>query len=144
MTWEDARDRLEADIADLGEAVQLTPPQIIDDEEIHVYLVPPARTPIRRPSHVKRTTFFQTITVMRHLPSEGDADVDAISKSVDRHVQRISDALDHDLQLGGYAVSVTPPEWEEMGAVEWPAQSGVYYARMVGRLEIEVETIYTP
>ena len=143
MTWTDAQNQLMDDLAALGPPVHLTPPQTIDDEVIHVYIVPPAREVDRRASHVRRTKYDQAIVVMKHVPNEGDQDIDAIAQAVDEHVENINDALDRDLQLGGYATSVTPPGWDQLGVVEWPAGTGVLYVQMAGRIEIEVEAITT-
>ena len=75
MTWTDAQNQLMDDLAALGPPVHLTPPQTIDDEVIHVYIVPPSRNVSRRASHVRRTTYDQAIVVMKHVPNEGDADI---------------------------------------------------------------------
>ena len=143
MTWNDARDRLMTDLEALNSPVHLTPPQTIDDKEIHVYIVPPGRGVTRRANHVRRTTYDQAIVVMKHVPSEGRRDVDAVAEAVDEYVEEVSDALDLDLQLGGFATSVSPPSWDEMTVVEWPAGTGQLYAQMSGRVEIEVEKITT-
>ena len=143
MTWTDARNRLMADLESLNEPVHLTPPQNIDDESIHVYIVPPGRTVSRRATHVRRTTYDQGIVVMKHVPSEGDKDVDEIALAIDEHVEGINTVLDGNLKLGGLAVSVSPPNWDDMTVTEWPAGSGVLYAQMAGRIEIEIETVTT-
>ena len=129
------------EIEALGHLVHLAPPQIIDDEDLHVFLVPPSHEIERRASHVKRTTYDQNIVVMKHMPSEGDADINEVALAVERHVHAINDVLDVNLQLGGFATSVTPPSWDELTAVDWPGGSGTVFAQMAGRVEIEVETI---
>ena len=143
MAWSDARTSLMTALETLNYPVHVTPPQIIDDKSVHIMLVPPARTVERRASHVRRTTYEQRIMVMRHIASEGRKDIDAIAESIDDVVEEINGVLDGQLQLGGNAVSVTPPEWDEMTVVDIPSGSGLLFAQMLGSVSIEIEEITT-
>ena len=141
MAWSDARDNLLTALRTLGKQVHVTPPQVIDDEDVHILLTPPARDVLRRAGGVRRTTYDQRIAVMRHIPNESDADVDSIALSVDDCAEDVDNLLDVHLQLSGAAVSVNPPVWDELTVSEYPSGSGLLVALILCTLTIEVERI---
>ena len=141
MTWPAARQQLLTVLRTLDVEVRRVPPQTLDAPGPIIYLIPPARTVERRASAVRRTTYMQRIMIMAQVPSEGDADIDAVSIVVDDLVEGVNDALDTSIQLGGHAVAAAEPVWAEMVVEDFPKGSGQYYAMMDGTVQIEVEKI---
>ena len=62
---------------------------------------------------------------------------------MDALAEAITGLLDGQLQLGGTAVAVGAPSWDELLAVEYPTGSGQVYAALDGTLDIEVEALVT-
>ena len=141
MAWSEARTNLRTVLGTLGFPLYRLQPQSVDQEGVIIVLTPPGRDSERRASSVRRTTYFQKVRVMAHIPSEGDADGDLVAEHVDDAVESVNALLGQHLQLGGTAVGVTAPTWDEMTTVEWPGGSGLLYASMECEIEIEVEDI---
>lgn len=144
MTWAEARDALLDALEGLGHDVHAVPPLRLEGGPPIIVLTPPARTVERRASNIRRTVYRQRIRVMSHLPLEGRAAIKVVADDVDGLVERIDDLLDGLLQIGGHAVSVTAPAWEELAALEYPPGTGAYYAAMDGTISIEVEKVVDP
>lgn len=141
MAWSEARANLRTVLGTLGFTVYRLQPQSVEEEGVIIVLTPPARDSERRASSVRRTTYYQKIRVMAHIPSEGDPDGDLVAERVDDAVESINALLVEHLQLGGTAVHVTAPAWDEMSTIEWPSDSGLLYASMECELDIETEDI---
>lgn len=141
MAWRDARAALRTLLRGLGAPVYVIIPEALEEPGPIIALIPPARSEERRSSAVVRTTYRQVIRVMAYMPNEGDTVLDAIADDMDDLVERINVALRGSLTLGGTAVVVGAPDWDELTPAEFPEGAGIPYLVMECTLPIEVETI---
>ena len=136
MSWLDAEDELIDLLTSLGQPVLRVPPYGLDVRGLVILLQPSAREVVdRRGGVLRRTAYDQRIRVLHPLGDNPDIPADRVSDLV----EDINDELDMSLKLAGYAVSVSPPEWGELVATQYPAGEGPLYAEMTGTIVITVD-----
>ena len=138
MAWADARDELITIIEGLGYTVYSVPPAQMNEalDSIIVLLVPPAFYGERQPGTHNKRTFTQRLTVMRLY---GEGNEKTVGFAVHDAALAIDIELDSHVTLGGNAITVASPEWDEVTLADYPPGSGIYYVQMVGSMDITID-----
>ena len=138
MAWADARDELITIIEGLGYTVYSVPPAQMNEalDSIIVLLVPPAFYGERQPGTHNKRTFTQRLTVMRLY---GEGNEKTVGFAVHDAALVIDIELDSHVTLGGNAITVASPEWDEVSISDYPPGSGIHYVQQVGSMDITID-----
>ena len=139
MAWVDTRDALEAVLKGLGYTVFLVPPpQMNIANKIVVMLLPPARSTVRYSGNVKKKVYQQRVTLLHSIGSGNER---AVGVAVDAAAEAIDDVMDGQVALGGEAVVVSAPTWEDADLTDYPPGSGKYFVGMSGTIQITTDQV---
>ena len=137
MAWADARDELVAVLEAVTgvDRVLRAPPTtsaaLRGGTGVVVVLAPPARSTQRRHGETRRI-FQQRIQVMRPAGPYAEH----ATHQVDVAIERITDAMEDAVTLGGYATITGSPQWGDTAAVEHPPGSGLWFVAAVATVEV--------